>query len=176
MVLGDKVGPKMMRKIHAVYDAHVGQDKVFPTKNGPPKILTMYKDKPYEYELRNEFKSGSLQLPTVRSFDWDGKPDTSKIIRDFIASTPVVSPCAHPRCISRLVIVPKLDPGQSKESLEHGFRVTVNALFNKCLKPAASTIPLPLPKLKNFTIKSFLPKSTASRPFGPFPSAKRASG
>ena len=96
MVLGDQVGPEMMRKIHAVYDAHVGQDKVFPTKNGPPKILTMYKDKPYEYELRNEFKSGSLQLPTVRSFDWDGKPATSKIIRDFIASTPVVSPCAHP--------------------------------------------------------------------------------
>ena len=155
MVLGDQVGPEMMRKIHAVYDAHVGQDKVFPTKNGPPKILTMYKDKPYEYELRNEFKSGSLQLPTVRSFDWDGKPATSKIIRDFIASTPVVSPCAHPRCISRLVIVPKLDPGQSKESLEHGFRVTVNALFNKCLKPAASTIPLATSEIKKLHNKKF---------------------
>ena len=155
MVLGDQVGPEMMRKIHAVYDTHVGQDKVFPTKNGPPKILTMYKDKPYEYELRNEFKSGSLQLPTVRSFDWDGKPATSKIIRDFIASTPVVSPCAHPRCISRLVIVPKLDPGQTKESLEHGFRVTVNALFNKCLKPAASTIPLATSEIKKLHNKKF---------------------
>jgi hypothetical protein len=50
LVLGDQVDPSMMRKIHAVYDANVGQDKVFPTKNGPPKILTMYKDKPYEYE------------------------------------------------------------------------------------------------------------------------------
>jgi hypothetical protein len=49
MVLGDQVGPKMMRKIHAVYDANVGQDKVFPTKNGPPKILTMHKDKPCEH-------------------------------------------------------------------------------------------------------------------------------
>ena len=155
MVLGDQVGPDMMHKIHAVYDANVGQDKVFPTKNGPPKILTMYKNKPYEYELRNEFKSGSLPLPTVRSFDWDGKPATSKIIRDFIASTPVVSPCAHPRCISRLVIVPKLDPGQSKESLEHGFRVTVNALFNKCLKPAASTIPLATSEIKKLHNKKF---------------------
>ena len=155
MVLGDQVDPGLMRKIHAVYDANVGQDKVFPTKNGPPKILTMYKDKPYEYELRNEFKSGSLQLPTVRSFDWDGKPATSKIIRDFIASTPVVSPCSHPRCISRLVIVPKLDPGQSKESLEHGFRVTVNALFNKCLKPAASTIPLATSEIKKLHNKKF---------------------
>ena len=155
MVLGDQVDPSMMRKIHSIYDANVGQDKVFPTKNGPPKILTMYKNKPYEYELRNEFKSGSLPLPTVRSFDWDGKPATSKIIRDFIASTPVVSPCAHPRCISRLVIVPKLDPGQSKESLEHGFRVTVNALFNKCLKPAASTIPLATSEIKKLHNKKF---------------------
>jgi hypothetical protein len=53
MVLGDQVGPKMMRKIHAVYDATcVGQDKVFPTKNGPPKTLTKYKDEAYEYERR----------------------------------------------------------------------------------------------------------------------------
>jgi hypothetical protein len=78
MVLGDQVAPSMMLKIHAVYDANVGQDKVFPTgtKNGSPKILTFYKDNPCECELRNEFKSGSLQLPTVHSFDWDDKPAT----------------------------------------------------------------------------------------------------
>jgi hypothetical protein len=129
----------------------------------------MYKDKPCEHELRNEFKSGSLQLLTVRSFDWDGKPATSKIIRDFIASTPVVSPCAHPRCISRLVIVPKLDPGQNKDSLEHGFRVTVNALFNKCLKPAASTIPLATSEIKKLHNKKFFTEIeamlTGARPF-----------
>ena len=45
-------------------------------------------------------------------------------------------------CVSRLVIVPKLAPGQSKDDPEHGFRVCVNALINKCLKPCASTIPL----------------------------------
>ena len=43
-------------------------------------------------------------------------------------------------CISRLVIVPKLAPGQSKDDPEHGFRVCVNALINKCLKPCASTM------------------------------------
>ena len=58
------------------------------------------------------------------------------------SSRAIVSPCKNPRCISRLVIVPKLAPGQSKDSKDHGFRVTVNALFNKCLKPSASTIPL----------------------------------
>jgi hypothetical protein len=40
------------------------------------------------------------------------------------------------------VIVPKFAPGQSKNDPDHGFRVTVNALMNKCLKPCASTIPL----------------------------------
>jgi hypothetical protein len=44
--------------------------------------------------------------------------------------------------------VPKFDPGQSKDATQYGFRVTVNALFNKCLKPAASTIPLATAEIK----------------------------
>lgn len=148
MVLGRQVKPGLRKQIYAIYQEHCGHDKVFPLKNGPPKILEMYKNKPYNYELREEFKNGSLPLPSVKAFDWSSKPATSKIIRDFIKSTPVVSPCANPRCISRLVIVPKLDPGQSKDATEHGFRVTVNALFNKCLKPAASTIPLATSEIK----------------------------
>ena len=31
---------------------HVGEDSVFPTKNGAPKILEQFKDKPYTLELR----------------------------------------------------------------------------------------------------------------------------
>jgi hypothetical protein len=54
----------------------------------------------------------------------------------------------------RVALVPKLDPGQSKGSLEHGFRVTVNALFNKCLKPAASTIPLATSEIKKLHNKN----------------------
>ena len=155
MVLGDQVGPEMIRKIHAVYDAHVEQDKVFPTKNGPPKILTMYKDKPYEYELRNEFKSGSLQLPTVPLLRLGRQTGYLKNHSRFYRINPCGFSLCSPRCISRLVIVPKLDPGQSKESLEHGFRVTVNALFNKCLKPAASTIPLATSEIKKLHNKKF---------------------
>jgi hypothetical protein len=147
-----KIGPRVLKDMRedllALFDEHAGQNKVFPEKNGPPKILEQYKNKPYEYELRDEYKNGSLQLPSVKAFDWQGKPATAKIIRDFIKSTPVVSPCKNPRCISRLVIVPKLAPGQSKGSLDHGFRVTVNALFNKCLKPSASTIPLATDEIK----------------------------
>ena len=61
------------------------------------------------------------------------------------------------RCISRLVIVPKLAPGQSKSDPNHGFRVCVNALVNKFLKPCASTIPLAADEItKLFNCKYFL--------------------
>jgi hypothetical protein len=46
------------------------------------------------------------------------------------------------------VIVPKLSPGQAKDDPDHGFRVCVNALINKCIKPDASTIPLAVDEIK----------------------------
>ena len=67
--------------------------------------------------------------------DWTGKTATAQVIRGFVRSTPVVESCALPLCISRLVIAPKCDPGQMKDDPDHGFRVCVNALINKCLKP-----------------------------------------
>jgi hypothetical protein len=61
------------------------------------------------------------------------------------------------RCISRLVIVPKLAPGQAKDDPDHGFRVCVNTLINKCLKPCASTIPLATDEIRKlFNCKYFL--------------------
>jgi len=35
---------------------HVGEDSVFPTKNGAPKILEQFKDKPYMKECRLIYK------------------------------------------------------------------------------------------------------------------------
>ncbi len=60
----------------------------------------------------------------------------------------MVQRCPNPRSISRLVIVPKLAPGQPKNDPDHGFRVCVNALINKCIKPDASTIPLAVNEIK----------------------------
>jgi hypothetical protein len=48
----------------------------------------------------------------------------------------------------RLVVVPKLSPGQAKDDPDHGFRVCVNPLINKCIKPDASTIPLAVDEIK----------------------------
>ena len=51
MTLGAHVGAELRASLFALYDEQVGQDKVFPTKNGPPKILEQYRNRPYEYEL-----------------------------------------------------------------------------------------------------------------------------
>jgi hypothetical protein len=51
----------------------------------------------------------------------------------------------------------KLAPGQAKDDPDHGFRVCVNALINKCLKPCASTIPLATDEIRKlFNCKYFL--------------------
>jgi hypothetical protein len=123
--------PILLKKVYLLYDKYVGEDKVFPTKNGAPRIMTKYKDIPYTYELQPCVKTASAQ-----------------VIRGFVRNTPVVEPCALPLCISRLVIAPKFAPGQLKDDLDHGFRVCVNALINKCLKPNASTVPLATDEIK----------------------------
>jgi hypothetical protein len=41
--------PLILKKIYLVYDKYVGQESVFPLKNGAPGVMTKYKDKPYIY-------------------------------------------------------------------------------------------------------------------------------
>jgi hypothetical protein len=134
-------------------DKCVGQDGVFPTKNGAPKIMTKFINNPYSYELLDEYKNDTKKLPSAKAMDWHGKTANACVIRSFAQATPVVGPCPNPRCISRLVIVPKHAPGQTKDDPDHGFRVCVNALVNKCLKPDASTIPLAVDEIKKLSNK-----------------------
>ena len=109
---------------------HVGEDSVFPTKNGAPKILEQFKDKPYTLELRDEFTMGikPKSLPTIKAMHYHGKPATCKVLEHFVRTTPVVEKCDDPRCFSRLVIVPKREPGSTKDSpptsyLRHNGRI-----------------------------------------------------
>jgi hypothetical protein len=113
--------------------------------------MTKYKDIPYSYELQPEYAAGNKKFPCVKAMDWTGKTATAQVIRGFVRSTPVVESCALPLCISRLVIAPKFDPGQMKDDPDHGFRVCVNALINKCLKPYASTVPLATDEIKQLS-------------------------
>ncbi len=140
--------PIILRKVYLLYDKYVGEDKVFPIKNGAPRIMTKYQDIPYSYELQPEYAAGNKKYPCVKAMDWTGKTATAQVIRGFVRSTPVVEPCALPLCITRLVFAPKFAPRQMKDDPDHGFRVCVNALINKCLKPYASTVPLATDEIK----------------------------
>ena len=157
MEIGFDVEETLKRKVYEQFTSYVGNDSVFPTRNGSPKILTKFVDHPYSYELLPEYERGEKKMPCAKAMNWEGKTYSSLVIRGFIRGTPVVEKCSNPRCISRLVIVPKLAPGQSKSDPDHGFRVCVNALVNKFLKPCASTIPLAADEItKLFNCKYFL--------------------
>ena len=67
--------------IYKLFDKYAGDDRVLPTRNGCPKILTLYKDNPYSYELLPEYLSlareayhkrkhriGMASLPPPKSF------------------------------------------------------------------------------------------------------------
>ena len=138
--LGEDVGDIFKGYIYNNFERYEGEESVFPLKNGAPRIMTTkFKDTPYSYELLPEYERGDKHLPCVKAMNWTGKTATAQVLRGFVKSTPVVK---TPRCISRLVIVPKYAFGQEKGDQDYGFRVCVNALINKCLKPIASTISL----------------------------------
>ncbi len=104
--IGEAVNEAILEKVRNVFDLNKGDNEVFRTKNGAPKIMTKFKNKPYSYELLPEYANGSKKFPTVKSINWEGKTATAKVIRGFTSSTPVVQRCPSPRSISRLVIVP----------------------------------------------------------------------
>ncbi len=82
MPLGDDVyaregkAPEVLQKVYVLYDYYVGEDRVFPTKNGAPRIMTKYKDMPYSYELQPEYTAGNEKFPCVKAMDWTGKTAT----------------------------------------------------------------------------------------------------
>jgi hypothetical protein len=49
MEIGFDVGEELKRKVFDQFTSYVGEDSVFPTKNGSPKILTKFVNHPYTY-------------------------------------------------------------------------------------------------------------------------------
>ncbi len=105
--------------------------------------------------------------------NWEGKSATAKVIRGFTESTLVVQRCPNPRSISRIVIVPKLAPGQAKDDPDHGFRVCVNALINKCIKSDASTIPLAVDEIKKLAHCKYFLQLDGANAYWSIPSSVR---
>ena len=169
--VGKNVSAQMRKELEEFNSKHVGEDSVFPTKNGAPKILEQFKDKPYALELRDEFTTGNKpkSLPTIKAMHYHGKPATCKVMEHFVRTTPVVEKCDDPRCFSRLVIVPKREPGSTKDSPPTSYRVTMDALINHCLKPVASTLPLATDEIKKLHAFRYFLKMDAMNAFWSIP-------
>jgi hypothetical protein len=169
--IGSKVMVVMKTDLLNFNKKYVGKDSVFPEKNGAPRKLEQFKENPYFLELRDEYTTGSKpkKLPTAGATYYHGKPATHKVLEHFVRTTPVVEKCDDPRCFSRLVIVPKLDPGQPKSAPPTAYQVTMDALINHCLKPVASTLPLATDEIKKLHSKRFFFKVDAMHAFWAIP-------
>jgi hypothetical protein len=73
------VSSAILKKVRHVFDLNKGDEEIFRTKNGAPKIMTKFKvkDKPYSYELLPEHANGFKKFPTVKSMNWEGKSATA---------------------------------------------------------------------------------------------------
>ena len=169
--VGKRVPENMKQSLNEFNQQYVGSHSVFPEKNGAPRILEQFKDRPYTLELHDQYTQGNRPkgLPTIRASHYQGKPATCKVLEHFVRTTPVVEKCDDPRCFSRLVIVPKRDPGTSKDSPPTSYRVTMDALINDCLKPVASTLPLATDEIKKLHGYQYFIKLDAMHAFWAIP-------
>ena len=122
-------------------------------------------------QLRDEFTTGNKpkSLPTIKAMHHHGKLANCKVLEHFVSTTPVVEKCDDPRCFSRLVIVPKREPGSTKESPPTSYRVTMDALIKLCLRPVASTLPLATDEIKKLNAFKFFLKMDAMNAFCSIP-------
>jgi hypothetical protein len=115
---GVEVSDTLKESVKKYLQQFVGIERVFPTQNGAPRIMTEFLNKPYRFELRDGYTKGPNRrpLPTIKASYYHEKPATQKVLEHFCRSTSVVASCDNPRCLLRLVIVPKRDPGAPKTS------------------------------------------------------------
>jgi hypothetical protein len=167
---GKEVSNTLKESVKNYFQQFVGSERVFPTQNGAPRIMTEFLNKPYLVEFRDEYTKSSnpRPSPTIKAFYYHGKPATQKVLEHFCRSIPVVSSCDNP-CLSRLVIVPKRDPGAPKTSEPTSYSVTMNALINACLKPTPITLPLVTNEIKKLHQWKFYLKADAANAFWSIP-------
>ncbi len=162
--VGKNVPFELKEELKKFNSGFLGKESAFPTTNGAPRILTQYKDEPYTLELLDQYTT-TMPGWKIKTNHHHGKLATSKVLEHFVRTTPVVERCDDPRCFSRLVIVPKCDPGTTKDSPPTSYRVTMDALINNCLKPVASMLPLATDEIKKLHGKRFFLKLDAMHAF-----------
>jgi hypothetical protein len=71
MEIGKDVKESLRVKVFEIFDRNAGNEAVFPTKNGSPKILTKFVDHPYSYELLPAYERGERKLPNTKAMNWE---------------------------------------------------------------------------------------------------------
>ena len=64
---GVEVSDTLKESVKKYLQQFVGSERVFPTQNGAPRIMTEFLNKPYRFELRDEYTTGPnpRPLPTI---------------------------------------------------------------------------------------------------------------
>jgi hypothetical protein len=53
-----EVSDTLKESVKKYLQQFVGSERVFPTQNGAPRIMTEFLNKPYRFELRDEYTKG----------------------------------------------------------------------------------------------------------------------
>jgi hypothetical protein len=91
MEIGFDVSESLKTKVYEQFTSYVGEDSVFPTKNGSPKILTKFLNHPYSYELLPEYERGERKMPCTKAMNWEGKiynPSCREVLQSKMHFTP----------------------------------------------------------------------------------------
>ncbi len=115
---GVEVSDTLKESVQKYLQQFVGSERVFSTQNDAPRIMTEFLNKPYRFELRDEYTKGPNPLPTIKASYYHGKPATQKVLEHFCRSTPVVSSCDNPRCRTRTTSLPVPTPLRSSSRCE----------------------------------------------------------
>jgi hypothetical protein len=83
-----EVSDTLKESVKKYLQQFVGSERVFPTQNGAPRIMTEFLNKPYRFELRDEYTKGPnpRPLPTIKASYYHGKPATQKVLEHSAAA------------------------------------------------------------------------------------------
>jgi hypothetical protein len=79
--VGLKVTPELRNALIILVEFNknfIGENSVFPVKNGAPRLLEQFKDNPYTLELLDQYTTGSKhkRSPLAKAAYYQGKPAT----------------------------------------------------------------------------------------------------
>ncbi len=88
MTYGKEVSDTLKESVKKYLQQFVGCERVFPTQNSTPRIMAEFLNKPYRFELRDEYTKGPNPRPlsTIKASYYHGKPVTQKVLEHFCRS------------------------------------------------------------------------------------------